>query len=610
MKQTWKNINMLLKQSNNKSDLPDLLKNESSTYSGPHEIASGFNNFFTKIGPTLATNISKPKFAATHYLPMVNYPDSFVMFPCDHNEVVSIIKALKPKLSSGYDSISPKLLQQTFEGLISPIVHTVNLSLTTGIVPDKMKIAKVVPIFKNGDKKLISNYRPVSLLPVLSKIIERAVYNRLYKYITSKSILSSSQYGFRNSLSTNLAIIELQDRIIDHLANREHCAGIFLDLSKAFDTLDHSLLICKLSHYGVRGTALSWFENYLTNRIQYTSIEDSKSEYESITCGVPQGSILGPLLFLVYINDITGVTEICDKIIFADDTNLLFHCKTYSNLSDVVNNEMEKFLDWFRANKLSLNIGKTKFMHFKPTNRPSNESPLAIKIGNEVIEEVSCIKFLGVFLSCNLSWTEHIKSKSSQIAHVISVLCRLKHVLPERNLLQIYNGLIAPHLSYGIESWGSAPGSVLKRMIILQKKAMRIITNSTYNAHTSPIFKRLKILKIPDIFKLHCAKINYRKILNFLPEFHSSKLQTGLNQRQTRQTNDVYIHQIRHHMQKHSLNFKVGHSWNSLPGNLKSISNISLNSFSRNVKKHYLSLYEVTCSVHNCYSCNVASITQ
>ena len=207
----------------------------------------------------------------------------------------NIITLLKPKTSSGHDNISPKTLKKLHKGLLKPCVHIINLSLATGIVPKAMKIAKVVPIFKNsGCDSAMKNYRPVSLLPVLSKVLERIVYNRVFSYLLKHKILSSSQYGFQPDLSTELAILEVQDRITNILDNNNCCAGVFMDLSKAFDTLDHKILLDKLNYYGIRGVAHDWFRNYLSDREQYVYINGSSSERLPITCGVPQGSMLGP----------------------------------------------------------------------------------------------------------------------------------------------------------------------------------------------------------------------------------------------------------------------------------------------------------------------------
>ena len=602
MKETWRNINKLMNRNPNKMTIPDVLKNGAESYQSSNHIAEGFNNFFTDIGKNLASKIPSVSQDPKEYLPNVNFPNTFLLFPSDQNEIKNIITKMKPKVSTGYDSISTKLVKQIYEGLLSPLLYIVNLSLSTGIVPDKMKLAKVVPIYKSGGKEIISNYRPVSLLPVFSKILEKIVYKRLYNYLEKFNILTPSQYGFRKSLSTNLAILEMQDRAVNYLSNNENCVGIFLDLSKAFDTLNHTILLSKLEHLGVRGTALSWFGNYLTNRAQFTEINSQKSSLKSISCGVPQGSILGPLLFLIYMNDIVKVSNDCDFIIFADDTNLLFHKNSHSELRGLINECLIKMSMWFKANKLSLNVKKTKLIYFK--REGDIHQNLDIKIDTDCIEEIDYIKFLGTTITSNWSWNKHIDIIGTKISKVVSILYRLKHQLPEHAMLNIYNSLIVPHLYYSIESWGNAPAYIMKRLSILQKKALRIISNSRYNCHANPLFKKYQTLKVQDIFKFQCVKLFYRTKLSSLPAYHSSCLATVDEVgRESRQSNDIYIDRIRNKLQKQSLNSKIGLAWNSLTHHLKSLSNKCLPSFSKAVKTHLLSLYKLTCTKTDCPSC-------
>ena len=215
-------------------------------------------------------------------------------------------------------------MQKIIPQIANQLAHILNKSLQTGIVPDKLKIAKVIPLYKNDNPELFKNYRPISILPCFSKIIERIMYNRLYSFLTKHNIISEKQYGFRKKYATYMALIDLVDKISCNFDEKNYTVGVFLDLSKAFDTIDHTILINKLQCYGVRGSACNWFASYLHNRKQYVVFNKSESEYKEISCGVPQGSILGPLLFILYINDIGHVSDIIKPILFADDTSL-FH---------------------------------------------------------------------------------------------------------------------------------------------------------------------------------------------------------------------------------------------------------------------------------------------
>jgi hypothetical protein len=510
---------------------------------------------------------------------------------------------MKNKSSSGHDSLSSKLIKETSTAILAPLTHILNLSLKHGIVPSKMKLAKVLPIFKSGETSHISNYRPISLLPAFSKVLEKIVYARLFKYLSKHNILIPEQYGFRESLSTDLAILELQDRVAGFMASGSWCLGLFLDLSKAFDTINHSILLSKLESYGVRGVALDWFKNYLCGRKQYCTVNSTISDTMQITCGVPQGSILGPLLFLVYINDIQTVIKQGKPILFADDTNIIYSHENLDNLCSIVNSELEIITNWFLANRLSVNASKTKYILFHTPNRQNLANTTPIKISGQALERVQSIKFLGVLIHEHLSWKAHLDEKANRVARSIGVLYRLKHQLPDYTLLTLYNSLISPHFHYAITAWGNSQQQYVKRLEILQKKAIRCVTNSRYNCHTNPLFFRLRLLKIKDIYKLSCCKLCYRMKKGNLPNYHSLKLNFNIQQMLTRQSNHLYISRISKSVEKQCLSYKIGTEWNSLPGYLTSY-NKSSTSFSKLLKKHLLQKYDIPCAIVNCYSCS------
>jgi hypothetical protein len=603
-KRTWKNINYLLNRTENKCNFPKYFLNHDSTLSNTNEIASSFNEYFVNVGPNLAATMPNADLNSVT-LPRLNLPNSFALTPTSPIEITSIINKLKPKISKGIDGISPKLVKMNSIIIAEPLSHIANLSFQTGTFPRDMKIAKVTPIFKNKDNRYFKNYRPISLLPTFSKVIERLVYNRLYQYLKINEILTPAQYGFQKNLSTNLAILELQNRILESISNKKWCIGIFLDLSKAFDTLDHDILLHKLSHYGVRGKAFDWFRSYLSNRQQCTEFRSAISSTLDIVCGVPQGSILGPLLFLLYMNDVVQCSSLAKPVLFADDTNLIIDHLHLHELIARVNSELQIIAKWFITNKLSLNVEKTKFIIFRSKTRPLPTVP-NLTINNQPIENVSEIKFLGVFIDEYLNWTFHIKSKTAIISKNLAVMNRVKNLIPESTRKTLYYALVHPHLSYGVVAWTNTNSKDMRRVKILQKQAVRLIVQAKYNSHTSPIFKSQKILTIDDILNLECCKLYQKRIKNQLPPYFNNLLFTNSETHNypTRQQDNIRIPNITTKMQEQYLSVKVARAWNNLPISIKQFVNQSRNSFSEKCHNHFIKQYAVTCNIRNCYLCN------
>ena len=245
--------------------------------------------------------------------------DSMFIEETSSDEIKKIVNAFSNKSSCDVNDISMSLVKRVFESLVEPFVHICNLSFNTGTLPDNMKIAKVVPLYKSGSKNVFNNYRPVSLLPQFSKILEKLFNNRLDSFITKYDILSKSQYGFRSNRSTSMALVELLEKITNSIDDKKITVGVFIDLKKAFDTIDHKLLLKKMEFYGIRGIVLKWVKSYLANRKQYVCMNSSRSDLLQIRCGVPQGSILGPKFFILYINDICNCSNILQFILFADE---------------------------------------------------------------------------------------------------------------------------------------------------------------------------------------------------------------------------------------------------------------------------------------------------
>ena len=286
--------------------------------------------------------------------------NSIFIAPVVENEVHSLILNLKSN-SPGWDSVSATIIKSAERTILKPLTHVLNLSVTTGTFPSEMKIARVIPLLKTGDPMVLTNYRPVSVLPVFSKVLERLMYNRLISFVNKHKLLYSYQFGFRERYSTSLAMINLVDRISQALDDGDYVLGLYLDFTKAFDTVNHQILLQKLEHYGIRGIGLEWFRSYLSHREQYVDFDGTKSKTNWVKCGVPQGSILGPLLFLLYINDLSNVSSFLFSLLFADDSNMFASGKDPNELIHSTNEEIKKISNWLDINKLTLNVKKNTF---------------------------------------------------------------------------------------------------------------------------------------------------------------------------------------------------------------------------------------------------------
>ena len=389
MKSSWQEINKILGKGK-KADVPDDVRDGQHVYSDPSDIANAFNSYFTNIGSSLANNIPQ---TSTHFMDYLHDSNNSSLFltPTHSQEIIEIGNKLNSNTSCGFDDIRPSVVKSVISFISHPLAHICNLSFLTGSVPANLKIAKVTPVFKTGDHQDIHNYRPISVLPCFSKILERLVYNRLSKFLSRFNILYDQQFGFRAQHSTDMALIHLTDVISTSLCNKLSTAAIFIDLSKAFDTIDHNILLSKLDFYGVRGRALEWFQDYLFNRHQYTVINKTDSLQETITHGVLQGSILGPLLFLLYINDIRNSSSLLSFLLFADDTTIVCSSPSYQSLVHTCDTEFIN-VSWFKSNKLSLNATKTKCMFFSKTKQPNVTDLSSIYIDSVTITQVQSTK--------------------------------------------------------------------------------------------------------------------------------------------------------------------------------------------------------------------------
>lgn len=591
IKETWKIMKNAMNKTTDKTSTIQTIKHKDKTWDTESDIANAFCDYFTNVGLSFAQKISKSKKDYTQFMGNAT-PNSIFLNPTDTEEILNIFKNLKPKTSSGHDNINAKLLKEIQQEIKDPLCTLLNKSLENGIFPNIFKIAEVIPIYKNKGKEKVENYRPISLLPTISKILEKIIHKRIYKFLQKHKTLYNSQYGFRPEHSTVNAITEYTIQLIENLENKKHTLSTYLDLSKAFDTIDHSILLNKLKHYGIRGNCLTWLTSYLTNRTQYVKINKTKSGTQKVICGVPQGSVLGPLLFIIYTNDIPNLLKQTHTILFADDTTIYASDTNLNSLYNKVNHDLEILCDWFKANKLSLNIAKTNYMLF--TNTPSsqhNPQQNFIKIGNDTITRQQQVKFLGITIDDKLDWHGQIHACKNKISKTLYCLRSLKNTLPKQHLRTLYQTLIQPHLEYGIEIWGATHETHINKLNIIQKKAIRVITNAKYNQHTLPLFRELKLLKLKDLHQLKLGKFMYKATHNQLPlplqpYFPQN---TEIHSYSTRQSSSTHIRHRRTAIASIQINYKGPEHWNVLSNDIKEAKTLKL--LTQKLKRNLINKY-------------------
>ena len=377
------------------------------------------------------------------------------------------------------------------------------------------------------------------------------------------------------------------DKILSAIDRKEHAIGVFLDLSKAFDTVNHHILFEKLEYYGIRGLALHWVKSYFSERSQFVEYNNHKSSFHPITCGVPQGSILGPLFFILYINDLNNASEL-ETILFADDTNLFFSHSDPVYLVNKLNDELDKLSTWFSANKLSLNTSKTNFMVFKSRQRRQNSDDYKVIINEQSITRVSTTMFLGVLLNENLSWKPHLSHLAGKMSKSIGLIYKSSFYLSGNSLRILYNSLILPYLFYCNLVWGSTYKSNLQRLVILHKRALRIINKSKRDAHTDPIFKKHKLLKCHDIHSFQLGVFMFLFINSALPtKFHKFLRNNQIHSYNSR--NACSLPLCRTNIRKFSVVYQGPIFFNSLT--LEIAFSSSLSAFKKKLKEFLISKY-------------------
>ena len=418
--------------------------------------------------------------------------------------------------SGGHPNIPAKVFKISADIISSPLLTIINRCIETGNFPECLKIAKVVPLFKAKNRRDVKNFRPISLLPIIAKIFEKHIYNQLNYFVEMNQILCKQQAGFRKNSSTCISIAKLLNGIISGVEDGRYGLCVFLDLQKAFDMIDHDILLKKLYFYGVRGTELRLFYNYLSNRKQFVEINSVSSGFCDICRGVPQGSVLSALLFILFINDIVNSSNKLFFNLFADDTSIYYKNKNVDDLYRTMNEELNKVGIWLGANKLSLNVNKTIYILFKGKKKLI-DVPNLYMYGSPISRNENT-KFLGIFIDEHLSWKPHAKFIIGKLSRTIGIIRKTHENLNLHSLKTLYFSFVQPCLQYGIIFWFSVSSDLRNKIFRLQKKAIRLINKTNFDSHSEPLFFKNKILKFEDLFKLESCKFIHQEI-NFCNNF-------------------------------------------------------------------------------------------
>ena len=589
-KQTWKAINDLIKgnDSHSSSSIIDHLNVGGSFIRENKDISDALNLHFSTIGERISNSNNSSFDDHLRFVMHKSTPNSFYFRPISTQNIKEAIDKLNNK-SCSIDSYPNKIFK-ALKTEISPIMAKIyNKSISTQNFPDFFKVARVIPLFKSGSRSEVGNYRPISILSPFSKIFERIVFNQLLTYLDKFKIFTNSQFGFRTKRSTAQAIIDNVHHIQNNIDRGNIAVSIFLDFQKAFDCVNHSILLSKLSVYGIRGLPQQWFRSFLADRKQFTLANGINSSIRTVNCGVPQGSILSPLLFLLFINDFPDCSNFFKFTLFADDSTLTctIDKSTYNSANFVVDGELEKVYSWLKANQLQLNTSKSTYLVF--SGRKAFSLP-SIHLNGVALNQSENTKFLGLIVDKNLKFSTHITQIKAKLSKSVGIIHKLKHILPYPALLTIYQSLVVPYISYAIEIWHGAPKYLINQIFILQKKAIRAINLLPYNSHTNNYFKEAKLLKLEELFKSYSCSHIYQA-MHSENHFLRAHLKTHheISNLNTRNSSNLMLPLCKKAQTKAGFMFTAIKEWNTLPSNVKCAKTIF--SFKSKIKNYYLSQY-------------------
>ena len=491
-RENWRTINDLMGMKRY-DKYPDVIKNaDGEELRDPLMISNLFSDYFSSIAHNLSDSIPVSNSDPLSYLSGTR-SNSFFAVPATIDEVIRTIMSL-PNRGGNIGSI-PVSVYKRVSNIIAPIIVDIfNSSINEGIFPSVLKMARIVPICKSKSSMSVNGYRPISILHTLSKIIEKLMKSRVTSYLDRENILCNEQYGFRSGLSTSDAVLEFTSRCTKNLDNRLFTIAVCLDLSKAFDTIDKSIIINKLEKLGFRGNIRNWFESYLTDRGMFVDVCGVNSRTTFSNIGLPQGSVSSPYLFSLYVNDMCKSSNKLEFIHYADDTTVLMSGSDLQSLCRDVSIELNRVSDWLRCNRLLLNIEKTSFMLFTHSNIV--DVPLSVSIGDNLIERSRCVKFLGILIDDRLNYNTHVLQLSKKLSRTAGIMRKVANYMPHVILRQVYFSLFQSVLDYGVVVWGGCGITNRNKIIRAQNKAVSLLSELPLDVPQPLSFEKQYIFKV------------------------------------------------------------------------------------------------------------------
>ena len=499
---------------------------------------------------------------------------SFSFHRVEPEEVQRILRGLKVNKATGPDGLSNRLLKLAAPAIAKSLATIYNASLENGVVPGEWKAANVSPIFKSGDKTSLNNYRPISILPVVAKVFEKLVHQQLHAYLRKHKILHQAQSGFRPGHTTQDVIVASVDDWRRGLDNNHLVGVVLVDLSKAFDSVNHDLLLCKMDRYGIRGKEQCWFHSYLSGRKQRVVIDGELSSWRTVETGVPQGSILGPLLFTLFVNDLPTVVQSCKVMLYADDTTIYHSCQDSQQLQDTLVNDLSSIANWLKTNHLQMNVTKTKLLLLARRSRIQELDKVKLSVNDVEVERRDDVKFLGVVIDGELNWEKHVAAVRKKCFGGLATLRRLRNTLPVSLKSGLFNALIRPHLDYCSVVWQECSKVQQGKIEQIQNYSMRQILSMPPRTPSELLRGILGWDQLAKRRSMLRLQLMHRCMHGLAPGYLCSRFQLNSslpNYARTRGWNNIHLHRLNTNWYKKSFEFMGAKDWNSLPSDFKGI---------------------------------------